>query len=312
MFANDGVQIMFDKDPEASHRRRASVISSDDPDSPHQEGEHHRHHHRADSTTCFVHSLLGRPGNSTAQEAVREATPVQSRLLTKKELSDMAWNVRALSKTLGSIKLKLNVRSVFLVTKQDQHLVKLTREVAQWLLAADREAQYIVFVEKQLEKDKEFDIEGICSEESSAKKRLKFIDLNDPNGRSQTIDFIITMGGDGTVLYSSWLFQHVVPPVLSFALGSLGFLTKFNFSEYPKVLEKAFLEGITVSLRLRLECTIMRSKERSNVALKQHDMVEEIVGENSKHDMTHTPGKTYQILNDIVVDRGPNPSMVPL
>ena len=45
------------------------------------------------------------------------ATIIQSRHLTKRQLSDMAWNVRKLSKKLGSIRLKLSVKTVFVVTK---------------------------------------------------------------------------------------------------------------------------------------------------------------------------------------------------
>jgi len=46
----------------------------------------------------------------------------------------------------------------------------------------------------------------------------------------------IQLGGDGTVLYASWLFQRVVPPVASFSLGSLGFLTPFDFSSFEHTL----------------------------------------------------------------------------
>lgn len=115
------------------------------------------------------------------------------------------------------------------------------------------------------------------------------------------------LGGDGTVLYASWLFQRIVPPVLSFALGSLGFLTKFDYSDFPNTLTKAFRDGITVSLRLRFEGTVMRAQKGG----EEHprDLVEELIGEESDDHRTHKPDGTYQILNDVVVDRGPNPSM---
>ncbi|KAL1957245.1 hypothetical protein VTO42DRAFT_6151 [Malbranchea cinnamomea] len=296
------LEVTFDK--EASHRRRASVISSDDPDWQHGDSQ------RSNSATCFIHSLLGLPGDPLSQQSARSSSPVQSRLLTKKQLSDMAWNVRTLSKRLGSIKLKLNVKSIFLVTKQDQCLVRLTREVAQWLLSPEQEVQYDVYVEKRLESNDEFDTRSFYRECPSAEGRLRFMDLDDVQARSQIIDFVITMGGDGTVLYASWLFQRVVPPVLSFALGSLGFLTKFDFNDYRNVLKTAFFGGVTVSLRLRLECTVMRSKAPPDgVSTNHRDLVDELVGESSKHDITHAPEKTYQILNEIVVDRGPNPTM---
>lgn len=115
------------------------------------------------------------------------------------------------------------------------------------------------------------------------------------------------LGGDGTVLYASWLFQRIVPPVLSFALGSLGFLTKFDYSDFPSTLTKAFRDGVTVSLRLRFEGTVMRAQRRGEE--NKGDLVEELIGEESDDHRTHKPDGTYQILNDVVVDRGPNPSM---
>jgi NADH kinase len=43
------------------------------------------------------------------------------------------------------------------------------------------------------------------------------------------IDLIITLGGDGTILHASSLFRiGPVPPVLSFSMGTLGFLLPFS------------------------------------------------------------------------------------
>jgi NAD+ kinase len=107
------------------------------------------------------------------------------------------------------------------------------------------------------------------------------------------------------VLYASWLFQRIVPPVLSFSLGSLGFLTKFDIAQYPKTLEQAFVDGIAVSLRLRFEGTVMRSVKRGDS--KPRDLVEELIGDEEDV-LTHKADGTHVILNDIVVDRGPNAS----
>lgn len=46
------------------------------------------------------------------------------------------------------------------------------------------------------------------------------------------IDFVVSLGGDGTVLWVSSLFKKSVPPVISFAMGSLGFLTPFETDAY--------------------------------------------------------------------------------
>ena len=112
-------------------------------------------------------------GDKRATE--KTPTVMQSRNLTKRQLSDMAWNVRKLSKKLGSIRLNLTVKTVFLVTKaQDEALVSLARKVTQWLLSKDRDTQYTVYVEKRFETDADFAAWQLVEEEPSAKDRLKY------------------------------------------------------------------------------------------------------------------------------------------
>jgi NAD+ kinase len=269
---------------------------------------------------------------------VIEPNAVHSRLLTKKQLSDMAWGVRELSKRLGSIKLKLKVKTVFLLTKaHDETLIGNTREVAKWLLSPDREVRYTVWVEDNLCENKRFDARGLLGDlekeytqkgeangdNGKLEKRLRYWSNSMCQNRPHTFDFVVTLGGDGTVLYASWLFQRIVPPVLSFALGSLGFLTKFDYDEFQETLTKSFRDGVTISLRLRFEGTVMRSQKRKKTiqngdgkevdeneddSKETRDLVEELVGEEKEDERTHRPDGTYEILNDIVVDRGPNPS----
>ncbi len=48
----------------------------------------------------------------------------------------------------------------------------------------------------------------------------------------------------------------------------------------------------------------MRSHNKS----QERDLVEELIGEEAENDYTHKADGSYEILNDLVVDRGPNPS----
>ena len=234
---------------------------------------------------------------------------LQSRLLTKKQLSDMAMSVRSLAKKLGSVRVKLKIKTVFLLTKaHDQTLIGKTRDVARWLLSKERDVPYIVYVENTLEHNKAFDSAGLLEDNPEYEGRLKYWNNELAKRKPHTFDFVVTLGGDGTVLYASWLFQRVVPPVLSFALGSLGFLTKFDFNQYEDTLTRAFRDGVTISLRLRFEGTIMRAQRRHHES-EPRDLIEELVGEEGDDHRTHKPARTFEILNDIVVDRGPNPTM---
>ncbi|KAL0262835.1 hypothetical protein SLS55_001809 [Diplodia seriata] len=227
---------------------------------------------------------------------------VQSRLLTKKQISDMAFGIRELAKKLAHIRIKMNVRNVFILAKaHDETLIGKTREVTEWLLAQD--ANYRIYVENTLENNKIFDYKGMIEGNESYKNRLRFWTVEICQQRPQTWDIVLALGGDGTVLYASWLFQHVVPPVLAFSLGSLGFLTKFDYGSYRQTLTKAFNEGITVSLRLRFEGTVMRSQKREKCGGNTpRDLVEELIGEESEDCHTHHPDGTYNILNEVVLD----------
>lgn len=268
-------------------------------------------------------------------ELQQQYDAVHSRTLTKKQLSDMAWGVRELSRRLSSMRIRFRVRTIFLLTKiHDSDLIVNTRALAQWLLSKERDVKYVVYVEKQLKTNKRFGAgklvddlaheyanDGSVTEDAAregVQRRLRYWDEAMCRSRPHSFDFVITLGGDGTVLYASWLFQRIVPPVLSFALGSLGFLTKFDFEDYKPVLSSAFSQGVTVSLRLRFECTVMRSvrkrlpesesDEDDDKSHYRRDLVEELIGEEIEDERTHRPEGTFEILNELVVDRGPNPS----
>ena len=51
----------------------------------------------------------------------------------------------------------------------------------------------------------------------------------------------------------------------------------------------------------------MRSLQR-DVPNSSRDIVEELIGEESEDNYTHRPDGTHNILNEVVIDRGPNAS----
>lgn len=154
-------------------------------------------------------------------------------------------------------------------------------------------------------------------------------------------DLVITLGGDGTVLFASWLFQTTVPPVLPFSLGSLGFLTNFDFNNNRNVINSIVDDGIRVNLRMRFTCTVYRSQyqqqdpktQKARRPAFKRGETGEILMRNiedggwdalegntlsastpsgKKRDkeimcFTTRPVETFQVLNDLVVDRGPSP-----
>ena len=143
--------------------------------------------------------------------------------------------------------------------------------------------------------------------------------------------------------------------MIPFALGSLGFLTNFDFSDYKSVLEMAINEGVRVNLRMRFTATIYRAvppEEHNELTDKRTRVIRS--GEtgqlyletaepgswtklesNSHHHGAGTgpgsgagggsggaarqckdrevrcaitrPVESFEVLNDLVVDRGPSP-----
>ncbi|KAF2723742.1 ATP-NAD kinase [Polychaeton citri CBS 116435] len=324
------LEVIFDNaNPQ---RRRASLVEPKIPSHRPDNGD------RRD-TSCFVHNLIEQraidretgyfpsPEGLTAHKPADKAIAAlqdayghngeshrQSRLLTKKQLSDMALNIRELSKKLGHIRLMLKIRNIFLLTKaHDQKLIVLTRQLTAWLLKQHGQDghSYTIWVEDTMKENPLFNAKGLIEQDlESNANRIKYWDQELCRKKPHQFEICIALGGDGTVLYASWLFQRVVPPVMSFALGSLGFLTKFDFDNHEQILTTAINDGITVSLRLRFEATIMRSKPKPTEAEEAaRDLVEELVGDFADDPTTHHPEGSHNVLNEVILDRGPSPSM---
>ncbi|KAK4992037.1 NADH kinase pos5 [Elasticomyces elasticus] len=59
------------------------------------------------------------------------------------------------------------------------------------------------------------------------------------------VDLTSTLGGDGTILHASSLFAKVdrVPPILSFSMGTLGFLGEWKFNEHKRAFRELYMSG---------------------------------------------------------------------
>jgi len=66
-----------------------------------------------------------------------------------------------------------------------------------------------------------------------------------PQHLSDKTDLVCTLGGDGTILRASSLFSHAatVPPILSFAMGTIGFLGEWKFKEYKRAFREVYMSG---------------------------------------------------------------------
>jgi NADH kinase len=67
----------------------------------------------------------------------------------------------------------------------------------------------------------------------------------------EKVDMVATFGGDGTILHASSLFaaSDIVPPILSFTMGTLGFLGEWKFAEYKRAFREVYMSGAGVGNR---------------------------------------------------------------
>lgn len=121
-----------------------------------------------------------------------EPRHTESRLLTKKQLSEMALGIRQLSKKLAHLQIKLKVKNIFVLTKaRDQSLIGYTRELAQWLL--EKDPTYNVYVENTLEKNEIFDAKGLLEKHPEFRGRLKWWDYELCQRKPHAFDIVIAV-----------------------------------------------------------------------------------------------------------------------
>ncbi|ORZ32340.1 ATP-NAD kinase-like domain-containing protein, partial [Catenaria anguillulae PL171] len=204
------------------------------------------------------------------------------------KLAETVVGVREVAKNIGRARVRLDEpKTVMIVCKlNDQDLIRLARDMTTWLIDDVRAADgsdISVYVDAQIRDHPLFNYTALAAKSDRYATQIFFWTPEFCAYSPELIDFVITLGGDGTVLYTSWLFQNIVPPVIPFHLGSLGFLTVFDFSRYKSLLRQVFERGARVNLRMRFTCTVFQARDAK--------------------------GQAFQVLNELVVDRGPSAYM---
>lgn len=181
----------------------------------------------------------------------------------------LMWNVRP--------------RTVFLLVKKDPELMKSVLEAAKYL--SEVESLNVL-------------VEGWVQTEALA-NGMFLNTFSKPEVLHESVDFVVCLGGDGLILHVSTLFKTAVPPVVSFNLGSLGFLTPFQFDDFRAEIQALLRGDCNLSLRMRLSCQIIRNNDTES---KQSD---DINGGKSRRPLRTT--EMFPVLNEVVVDRGASP-----
>jgi NADH kinase len=142
-------------------------------------------------------------------------------------------------------------------------------------------------------------------------------------------DVICTLGGDGTILRASSLFSHSpsVPPILSFAMGTIGFLGEWKFKEYKRAFREVFMSGASDAYA-KVDLPSPTSGDPHNRPLSYADIRGKAMGSNrtarillrnrlrvgvfgpsgERINGTAAEGDTYA-LNEVIVHRGSSPHL---
>lgn len=125
------------------------------------------------------------------------------------------------------------------------------------------------------QKDKDLKITNACIDWLKKEGCIVITENNDKLYSAS--DFIVVLGGDGTILNVARKASIYEKPVLGINMGRLGFLAEVELKDLYKALKIAIDGDYTIDKRMMLECKLIR-----------HDQVLQ----------------EYHSLNDIVITRG--------
>lgn len=140
-----------------------------------------------------------------------------------------------------------------IISKQGKpELERIVREVAGWLVAHE----YKVTVDTVA---REFWPDGELADRE---------DLADKNP-----NFVVVLGGDGTLLSTARNVARAGIPILGVNLGSLGFLTEVRRDEITKALDAIDAGNCELSLRGMLHCQV----HRNGTCIADYDALNDVV-----------------------------------
>ncbi|KAL8713717.1 MAG: hypothetical protein Q9220_002243 [cf. Caloplaca sp. 1 TL-2023] len=153
-----------------------------------------------------------------------------------------------------------------------------------------------------------------------------------PSALTQKVDLTATFGGDGTILRASSLFSstHDVPPILSFSMGTLGFLGEWKFAEFKRAFRQVYVSGAGAGDRSRiLDTHHPNNTQQHHTSHTDHSDWSSIRGKNlgttrsarvllrnrlkvavhPTSPSSSTPPTPIHAMNEIIIHRGATPHL---
>ena len=146
------------------------------------------------------------------------------------------------------------------------------------------------------------DKEGIVNIFIEAEYSNKFLELNEKNNKNSSklqkfdseisqADLCITIGGDGTVLWSNYLFGlNKRPPFLTFNMGTLGYLAYYNCAIFQEILSLIFDNPTNEIIMEKRSTLVFNRTTKKEILLSKETGIYKNTGEGVA-------------LNDLVINR---------
>lgn len=110
---------------------------------------------------------------------------------------------------------------------------------------------------------KKNNIEVFCTNEFKAKivsQDYNYIKSTNSEDLGKVVDFLITFGGDGTILSAANLLLKYEVPILGFNVGKLGFLAEFSVNQIDETLDNIINGRYRIVDRAVLETEVLGKK----------------------------------------------------
>ncbi|MDD5014794.1 MAG: NAD(+)/NADH kinase [Atribacterota bacterium] len=99
-------------------------------------------------------------------------------------------------------------------------------------------------------------------------------ELNCPTEKFlRSVDLVISLGGDGTLLRAARLVATEDIPIFGVNLGGLGFLTQIGIDDLEKSLERIYQEKYFLDERMMLDCSVKRKDKEIKKLIALNDVV---------------------------------------
>lgn len=152
-----------------------------------------------------------------------------------------------------------------------------------------------------------------------------------PSELHEKVDLVTTFGGDGTILHAASMFASAdrVPPMLSFGMGTLGFLGEWKFEEYKRAFREAYMSGSNTERKsvlfngestdendanVRTGWSSMRGKSMgttraARVLVRQRLKVGVFDAKGVRLSNNGGPPKDVHAMNEVLIHRGRDPHL---